>query len=162
MGEYLYDGRRPSRGAPLCFKCRTYLPLAVEGHVRRERGEGGGSSERTEKRRVEETLISEISQVIVDPPRERCTGFLSQIGTKLRDWAIGQAWGSCFSWAALSSNDSKTLYVCAGAIERRGRSRPGSSSRPRPNPTPRSPPRRTRPRPRSPGPTSLSTRQALR
>ena len=42
--------------------------------TRRERGEGGGSSERTEKRRVEETLISEISQVIVDPPRERCTG----------------------------------------------------------------------------------------
>ena len=38
------------------------------------------------------------------------TGFSSQIGTKLRDWAIGQAWGSCYSWAALSSNDSKTLY----------------------------------------------------
>ena len=38
------------------------------------------------------------------------TGFSSQIGTKLRDWAIGQAWGSCHTWAALSSNDSKTLY----------------------------------------------------
>ena len=38
------------------------------------------------------------------------TGFSSQIGTKLRDWAVGQAWGSCYSWAALSSNDSKTLY----------------------------------------------------
>ena len=40
-----------------------------------------------------------------------CTGFLSQIGTKLRDRAVGQAWGSCYSWAwaALSSNDSKTL-----------------------------------------------------
>ena len=37
------------------------------------------------------------------------TGFLSEIGTKLRDWAVGQAWGSCYSWAALSSNDSKTL-----------------------------------------------------
>ena len=33
---------------------------------------------------------------------------LSQIVTKLRDWAIGQAWGSCYSQAALSSNDSKT------------------------------------------------------
>ena len=37
------------------------------------------------------------------------TGFSSEIGTKLRDWAVGQAWGSCYSWAALSSNDSKTL-----------------------------------------------------
>ena len=39
------------------------------------------------------------------------TGFLSEIGTKLRDWAVGQAWGSCYSWAAVSSNDSKTLYI---------------------------------------------------
>ena len=41
--------------------------------------------------------------------RRRITGFLSEIGTKLRDWAVGQAGGSCYSWAALSSNDSKTL-----------------------------------------------------
>ena len=33
---------------------------------------------------------------------------ISPIGTKLRDWAIGQAGGSCYSQAALSSNDSKT------------------------------------------------------
>ena len=39
------------------------------------------------------------------------TGFLSEIGTKLRDWAVGQAGGSCYSRAALSSNDSKTLYI---------------------------------------------------
>ena len=39
------------------------------------------------------------------------TGFSSQIGTKLRDWAIRQAWGRCHPWAALSSNDSKTLYT---------------------------------------------------
>ena len=38
------------------------------------------------------------------------TGFLSEIGTKLRDWAVGQGGGSCYSWAALSSNDSKTRY----------------------------------------------------
>ena len=38
------------------------------------------------------------------------TGFSSEIGTKLREWAVGQAWGSCYSRAALSSNDSKTLY----------------------------------------------------
>ena len=37
------------------------------------------------------------------------TGFLSQIGTKLRDWAVGQEGASCYSWAALSSNDLKTL-----------------------------------------------------
>ena len=36
------------------------------------------------------------------------TGFSSEIGTKLRDWAVGQAGGSCYSLAALSSNDSKT------------------------------------------------------
>ena len=40
-----------------------------------------------------------------------CTGFSSEIGTKLRDWAVGQARGSCYSLAALSSNDSKTLYT---------------------------------------------------
>ena len=39
-----------------------------------------------------------------------CTGFSSEIGTKLRDWAVGQAVGSCYSRAALSSSDSKTLY----------------------------------------------------
>ena len=38
------------------------------------------------------------------------TGFSSEIGTKLRDLAVGQAGGSCYSRAALSSNDSKTLY----------------------------------------------------
>ena len=37
------------------------------------------------------------------------TGFSSEIGYKLRDWAVGQAGGSCYSQAALSSNDSKTL-----------------------------------------------------
>ena len=41
----------------------------------------------------------------------RSTGFLSQRGTKLRDWAVGQAGGSCYSRAALSSNDSKTLHM---------------------------------------------------
>ena len=35
----------------------------------------------------------------------------SEIGTKLRDWAVGQAGGSCSSRAALSSNDSKTRYI---------------------------------------------------
>ena len=39
------------------------------------------------------------------------TGFSSEIGTKLRESAVGQAGGSCYSWAALSSNDSKTLYI---------------------------------------------------
>ena len=40
-----------------------------------------------------------------------CTGFSSEIGTKLRESAVGQAGGSCYSRAALSSNDSKTLYA---------------------------------------------------
>ena len=38
-----------------------------------------------------------------------CTGFSSEIGTKLRESAIGQAGGSYYSRAALSSNDSKML-----------------------------------------------------
>ena len=38
------------------------------------------------------------------------TGFSSEIGTKLRELAVGQAGCSCYSRAALSSNDSKTLY----------------------------------------------------
>ena len=53
-----------------------------------------------------QSLISneEVSQYL------NITGFSSEIGTKLRDWAVGQAGGSCYSWAALSSNDSKTRY----------------------------------------------------
>ena len=35
---------------------------------------------------------------------------LSQIRTKLRDWAVWLARAGCYSQAALSSNDSKTLY----------------------------------------------------
>ena len=41
----------------------------------------------------------------------RNTGFSSEIGTKLRESAVGQAGGSCYSRAALSSNDSKMLYI---------------------------------------------------
>ena len=39
----------------------------------------------------------------------RHTGFSSEIGTKLRELAVGQAGGRCYSQAKLSSNDSKTL-----------------------------------------------------
>ena len=35
----------------------------------------------------------------------------SQIRTKLRDWAVWQARASCYSQTAMSSNDSKMLYV---------------------------------------------------
>ena len=35
---------------------------------------------------------------------------MSQVGFKLHDWAGGQAEARCYSQAALSSNDSKTLY----------------------------------------------------
>ena len=45
------------------------------------------------------------------------TGFSSEIGTKLRDWAVGQAGGSCYSWAALPSNDSKTRYDTAPRLD---------------------------------------------
>ena len=39
------------------------------------------------------------------------TGFSSHLGAKLRDWADRQAQAGCYSWAALSSNHSKTRYV---------------------------------------------------
>ena len=37
------------------------------------------------------------------------TGISNQIRTKFRDWAIWQARAGCYSQAALSSNDLKTL-----------------------------------------------------
>ena len=58
---------------------------------------------------------TEIYDIVVDSKQlhavESRSWFLSEIGTKLRDWAVGQAGGSCYSQAALSSNDSKTLYL---------------------------------------------------
>ena len=39
------------------------------------------------------------------------TGISSHLGAKLRDWAVRQAEAGCYSWAALSSNDSKTRYI---------------------------------------------------
>ena len=39
------------------------------------------------------------------------TGISSEIRTKLRDWVAWQARAGCYSQAALSSNDSKTLYL---------------------------------------------------
>ena len=36
------------------------------------------------------------------------TGISSHLGAKLRDWAERQVEAGCFSWAELSSNDSKT------------------------------------------------------
>ena len=40
---------------------------------------------------------------------EVSTGISSQIRTKLRDWANRLAEAGCYSQAAMSSNDSKTL-----------------------------------------------------
>ena len=54
--------------------------------------------------------VATLRQQCPQMTQRRCTGLLSEIGTKLRDWAVGQAGGSCYSWAALSSNNSKTLY----------------------------------------------------
>ena len=39
------------------------------------------------------------------------TGISSHLGAKLRDWADRQAEAGCYSWAALSSNDSNTRYT---------------------------------------------------
>ena len=53
----------------------------------------------------------EVSYRVAHLLRERNTGILSEIGTNLCDWAVWQARAGCCSQAALSSNDSKTLYV---------------------------------------------------
>ena len=47
----------------------------------------------------------------INRSEEGITGISSQMRTKLRYWAAWQAGAGCYSWAALSSNDSKTLYV---------------------------------------------------
>ena len=57
-----------------------------------------------------ETVDPAVAELEAPEGKKSCnTGFLSEIGTKLRDWAVGQAGGSCYSRAALSSNDSKML-----------------------------------------------------
>ena len=45
----------------------------------------------------------------------RVAGIMNQISTKLRDWAVWQANAGCYSQAALSSIDSKTLYASYGS-----------------------------------------------
>ena len=34
----------------------------------------------------------------------------------MRDWANRQAEAGCYSWALLSSNDSKTRYICTDFV----------------------------------------------
>ena len=36
-----------------------------------------------------------ILSLSISPPKHVSTGFSSEIGTKLRDWAVGQAGGRC-------------------------------------------------------------------
>ena len=60
--------------------------------------------------RHSEDEVSECKLMLIRFAIWDATGILSEIGTKLRDWAVGQAGGSCYSQAALSSNDSKTWY----------------------------------------------------
>ena len=56
---------------------------------------------------MDDAIVRLITQIEI----ELCTGYSSQMGTKLRDWAVGQAGAGCYSQAALYSNDSKTLYI---------------------------------------------------
>ena len=48
---------------------------------------------------------------IVSVCQANCTGSWSHWGAKLRDWAVVPVRAGCYSWAALSLNDSKTLYT---------------------------------------------------
>ena len=56
-------------------------------------------------------LISFTPPLATDPQifSRPSTGISSEIRAKLRDWAVWQARAGCYSQAALSSNDSKTL-----------------------------------------------------
>ena len=94
-----------------------HLGLRVDPRIRGKRL-GMNFSERGDEEMIRLNPKVRVKTRSVVWNRERCnnimrghshTGFSSQIGTKLRDWAVGQSWGSCYSWAALSSNDSKTL-----------------------------------------------------
>ena len=63
---------------------------------------------------VERERLDEFPASVAFPTaaaENRDTGISSQIRTKLRDWAIGQARAGCYSQAAVSSNYSKTLYM---------------------------------------------------
>ena len=73
--------------------------LAWEGDVRPLPGE---EADRNGAR------MPERSEILSSLTSFQNTGFSSEIGTKLCDWAVGHAGGSCYSRAALSSNDSKT------------------------------------------------------
>ena len=44
------------------------------------------------------------------------TGISSEMRTKLCDWAVWQDRAGCYSLAALSLNDSKTLYAIMIAV----------------------------------------------
>ena len=57
-----------------------------------------------------EWVAKNITIALIGSVSGTATGILSEMSTKLRDWAVCQGRSGCDSQAALSSNDSKTLY----------------------------------------------------
>ena len=64
-------------------------------------------------RYVVSKVVSKLSSKV---PPLIYTGILNKIRAKLRDWAVWQARARCYSQPALSSNDSKTLYLASCCI----------------------------------------------
>ena len=91
---------------------RRHVALRLDGPRPQERLPVRQPRRHRERRRVRQDVGPAPRQVLQGRDSTHLkmsyTGFSSQLGTKLRDWAVGQAGGSCYSRAALSSNDSKT------------------------------------------------------
>ena len=85
-------------GGAACAPLRTARDggragLGASARLRRRRAAGEGRRRPPLQRRARHRLL------------QACTGFSSEIGTKLRDWAIVQAGGgSCYSRAAFPVN----------------------------------------------------------
>lgn len=56
--------------------------------------------------------------MLFSPALTTTTGISSHLRAKLSDWADRLAEAGCYSWAALSSNDSKTLYLLQHTVPR--------------------------------------------
>ena len=80
---------------------------------------GGGGGDAITSLRHEKWKVSRTKKLLCEKRTNsdlysaftHSTGISSLIRTKLREWAVWQARAGFYSRAAMSSNDSKTLYI---------------------------------------------------
>ena len=110
--------------------CEKLFPIVADSADRsrsRERKQfnylhkhrSAGSKQQAHNRKGSENLVSDPGgprvrerlpyswHIEFAPTARECTGILSQIRAKLRDWAVWLAQAGCYSQVALSSNDSR-------------------------------------------------------